>query len=196
VSAAGQANIVVIDGSPQGVPILNWISTVRGSNPVPGGAGLGPTSPVGLNYNFNGPMRSIDYFGNSHSVFIEQQLGSNLFIELAGFHNALDNIWVREGGGGGALSVDANRLLPNGSPNPNAGQIYTEGTIRPQVQERLAEEVFPTNLISPLARAGWASIVWAYCSVSAGMSLPSTTCRRLTRLRFPATTPGSTTRRT
>lgn len=141
VSAAGQANIVVIDGSPQTVPILNWISTVRGSNPVPGGAGLGPTSPVGLNYNFNGPMRSIDYFGNSHSVFIEQQLGSNLFIELAGFHNALDNTWVREGGGGGALNVDANRLLPNGAPNPNAGQIYTEGTIRPQVQERLAEEV-------------------------------------------------------
>jgi iron complex outermembrane recepter protein len=141
VSAAGQANIVVVDGSPQAVPILNWISTVRGSNPVPAGSGLGPTSPVGLNYNFNGPMRSVDYFGNSHSVFIEQQLGANLFVELAGFHNALDNTWVRDGGGGGALNVDANRLLPNGASNPNAGQIYTEGTIRPQAQERLAEEV-------------------------------------------------------
>lgn len=140
VNAAGTANLVVVDGSPTAVPILNWQATVRGNNPTPA-AGLGPNSPVGLNYNYLGPVRSIDFYGTSHSFFLEQQVGENLFAELGYFKNTFDNTWVRDPSGGTMLTVDANRLLPNGAPNPNAGQIYTEGAIRPQVQERFAEEL-------------------------------------------------------
>ena len=138
-NAAGQPNIVVVDGSVTNIPILNWQSTLRGSNPTPT-LGLGPNSPVGLNFNYLGPMRSIDFSGNSYSLFLEQKIGQNFHAELAWFHNKIDNTWVREPSGGVQLAVDVNRLLPNGAPNPNAGKFYTEGAIRPQVQERLAEE--------------------------------------------------------
>ncbi len=140
VNAAGTPNLVVIGGSGSALPILNWQGTVRGSNPTPA-LGLGPDSPVPLGFNYLGTVRSTDYSGNSHTLFLEQQFGPGLSAELAWFQNHLDNTWVRDPSGGQVLTVDANRLLPNGQPNPNVGRLYTEGTIRPQVQERLAREL-------------------------------------------------------
>jgi|GEM_PF-1200725 len=140
VNAAGTPNLVVIDRPGSALPILNWQGTVRGSNPTPA-LGLGPDSPVPLGFNYLGAMRSTDYSGNSHTVFLEQQFGRSVSAELGWFQNHLDNTWVRDPSGGQVLTVDANRLLPNGQPNPNVGRYYTEGAIRPQVQERLAREL-------------------------------------------------------
>ena len=62
-----------------------------------------------------------------YSVFVEQQLTRDLFIEAA-FNRADTNINAVNGmvGDNDLLYADPNRLLPNGQPNPNVGRLYTE----------------------------------------------------------------------
>ncbi len=131
VNASGQNSIVVVDGSQQSIPVLNWINTVRGNNTVTN-SGFGPGSPIPLDVNYYGPVRSSNYRSRSYTFFLEQTIGRDFSVELASWDNRTIIPVGSRGGGGDTVTVDANRLLPNGAPNPNVGKLYTEGTMRSQ----------------------------------------------------------------
>ncbi len=62
-----------------------------------------------------------------YSVFIEQQIAKDFFIEAAinrVFNDAISPNGVQ--GGTDTLFADVNQKLPNGDANPNAGKLYTE----------------------------------------------------------------------
>jgi outer membrane receptor for ferric coprogen and ferric-rhodotorulic acid len=62
------------------------------------------------------------------SIFLEQHLARDLFVEVA--YNRLRNRLIALNGVVGQndyLYIDPNAQLPDGSPNPNVGKLYTEG---------------------------------------------------------------------
>lgn len=65
------------------------------------------------------------------TVFLEQEITRNFFVEAALNRNVAE-LWSVNGfvGGQETLFVDVNRQLPNGSPNPNVGRLYTESQAR------------------------------------------------------------------
>lgn len=145
VRAFGANTVVVVDGSPTAVPVLNWLNTVRGAEQVlpvtTERLRLTKSGPVPYTPNYNGPVRSSDYAGRMLSFFLEQQITRDLVFELAHSRNNLDRDWVRgEGGDNARLQVDANQLLPNGQPNPNVGRYYVEGNVRVSREFTKAEE--------------------------------------------------------
>ncbi len=73
----------------------------------------------------NSAYRLTDY--NSVSAFLEQQVTRDFFIEAA--FNKVNSKLKAVNGFVGQLSqiyVDPNRQLPDGSPNPNAGKLYSQ----------------------------------------------------------------------
>lgn len=73
--------------------------------------------------------------GNNHdttlnydivAASIEQQIGDNLFLELAG--NIASSLRDQQQIATEGLKIDVNRNLPDGSANPNFGKRYTEST--------------------------------------------------------------------
>ena len=61
------------------------------------------------------------------SVFLEQQLTQDLFLEV-GYNFADNRVKAVNGfvGQDDILRVDVNKQLPNGQPNPNVGRLYTQ----------------------------------------------------------------------
>lgn len=78
----------------------------------------------------NSSYRLTDY--HTVSAFIEQQITRDLFIEAA-FNRVTSKLRAINGfvGANSVIYVDPNRQLPDGSPNPNAGRLYSQsqGTI-------------------------------------------------------------------
>ena len=73
----------------------------------------------------NSAYRLTDY--HTVSAFLEQQITRDFFIEAA--FNKVDSKLKAVNGFVGQLSqiyVDPNRQLPDGSPNPNAGRLYSQ----------------------------------------------------------------------
>ncbi len=140
IRAAGSNQLVVVDGSPTPVPLLNWINTTRGGLNNFQNRSLAKGGPVPYNLNYNGPTRASDYTGESYRFFLEQELGSATSLELAYGQSERNIFWVRSGGGDQVM-VDTNRTLPNGQPNPNAGRYYVEGTNRVQEQIHLGRQL-------------------------------------------------------
>jgi iron complex outermembrane receptor protein len=73
----------------------------------------------------NTAYRHTDF--NIASVFLEQQVTRDLFLELAfnryaGYQKALNGFV----GQNSYIYVDPNRQLPDGSPNPNVGMLYSQ----------------------------------------------------------------------
>ena len=143
VRAAGTNQLVVIDGSPTAIPVLNWLNTARGGVTGFQNRALNNSSPIPIALNYNGATRSSGYDGNNFTFFLEQELGEATSVELAYGQSDRDLDWVRSDGGG-QIFVDTNRLLPNGEPNPNAGKYYTQGTNRLQKQYDLSRQVRAT----------------------------------------------------
>jgi hypothetical protein len=141
VRAAGANQIVVIDGSPTAVPILNWLNTARGGLVNYENRALSDRGPVPYRLNYDGPTRSSNYKANNFTFFLEQELGPATALELAYCQSESDRDWIRSGGSGGSLSVDVNRLLPNGAPNPNVGKFYYQDTSRVQKQYSLNRQL-------------------------------------------------------
>ncbi len=140
IRAAGVNQIVVVDGSPTPVPMLNWINTAQGGIVGLQNRSLAAGGPVPFAINYNGPTRSADYVGESFRFFLEQELGRNTSLELAYGQSERDFDWIRSAGGDQVL-VDANLTLPDGTPNPNAGRYYTQGTNRVQRQIRYGRQL-------------------------------------------------------
>ncbi len=93
----------------------------------------GTSTPVPAGLNYFGPARGYTLKSNTQTVYLEQTFLKKIHTELSYYRQEADRNWIREGGGGD-LRVDLMNLLPNGSPNPNAGRIYTQGTFRDQPQ--------------------------------------------------------------
>ena len=73
----------------------------------------------------NTALRLHDY--KTYSLFLEQQITRDFFVEVA--YNKLDNRLIALNGVVGQqdyIYFDPNAQLPNGSPNPNVGKLYTE----------------------------------------------------------------------
>lgn len=85
------------------------------------------TSLVPLRANLAGPGGSRDNDFVTGGLFIEQQIGDDLFIELAAnrqenfreWHRAIN--WAEVG-----VRADVNTFLPGGAANPFAGKFFTE----------------------------------------------------------------------
>lgn len=155
IRASGVNQLVIVDGSPTPVPMLNWINTTRGGINGYQNRTLSTHSPIPYDLNYNGPTRASDYSGRSYRFFLEQELGAATSVELAYGQTLRDIYWVRSDGGE-LVFVDTNRTLPNGNPNPNAGRYYVQGTNRFQDQREFARQlrltashVFDFSKISP-----------------------------------------------
>jgi len=93
----------------------------------------GTTTPVPAGINYFGPSRGYTLKSNTQTVYLEQTFLKKIHTELSYYRQEADRNWIREGGGAD-LRVDLMNLLPDGSTNPNAGRIYTQGTFRDQPQ--------------------------------------------------------------
>lgn len=156
VRAAGSNQLVVVDGSPTPVPILNWINTTRGGLNNFQYRSLTDGAPVPYRINYNGPTRASDYTGKSYRFFLEQEIGPATSLELAYGQSYREIFWVRSGGGDQVM-IDTNLTLPNGSPNPNAGRPYVEGNNRVQEQIHLGRQLRLTvsHLLDLRQRSAW-----------------------------------------
>jgi outer membrane receptor protein involved in Fe transport len=123
--------LVVVEGNPAIAP-MNWRSSAVGSRNRVNGAlnnrsSFATARVVPLQRNLAGDGDAADIDASNASLFIQQAVGRKLFIEVAGKfeHQFLYNF---EGAGGTDLTVrvDANSQLPDGRPNPMAGQPYVE----------------------------------------------------------------------
>ncbi len=87
--------------------------------------------------SYGGSFQDYDY--NITSVFLEQEITPNFFIE--GAINKVENqslAGISPNGANDILYVDVNRQLPGGLPNPNAGMLYVESPVNQIVRDREA----------------------------------------------------------
>jgi len=138
---------VFITNSPDS-PVMGWGQAVQVLNPsaatiygVPD-TGLDPaarmtfrdSSVVPIDINPFGDLKSTALGGRNTSVFLEQRLLPDLFLELAAnWEDSYQNTLGGRGQGISAIYVDANRYLPAPLPgstayqlNPNFGRYYVD----------------------------------------------------------------------
>lgn len=60
------------------------------------------------------------------AAYLDQQIGRDLFLEIGTFRAHRISLWPIKQSTGITLSADPNALLPDGTPNPNAGKFYIE----------------------------------------------------------------------
>ncbi|MDP3072232.1 MAG: TonB-dependent receptor plug domain-containing protein [Opitutaceae bacterium] len=123
--------LVVVEGQSAIAP-MNWRSSAYGARQRVAGAinnrvSFNRAVVVPLNRNLGGDGDAADIDAHNVSLFLQQAVGRKLFFEVAGKfeHQFLYNF---EGMSGtdNTVRVDGNAQLPNGQPNPMAGQPYVE----------------------------------------------------------------------
>ena len=147
IFGANNVAAVFITNSP-GDPVMGWGQAVQVLNPsaatiygVPDSS-LDPaaratfrdSSIVPIDINPFGDLKSTALGGKNTSVFLEQKLATNLFLELAGnWEDSYQNTLGGRGQGISAIYVDANQYLPALLPgattyktNPNFGRYYVD----------------------------------------------------------------------
>jgi len=85
---------------------------------------------IPLDVDVGGLSKQQRFTGDTHNIFITQQIGENLFIEAAAQKESVEDWNVGLGGYISAYTVhlDSNRFMPDGATaNPNAGKFYLEG---------------------------------------------------------------------
>jgi outer membrane receptor protein involved in Fe transport len=94
--------------------------------------------PLPLDISYQGPQWGFALDADSHAIFVEQTFFKRIFTEFAYYRQDTDRDWNRSNGGQD-LYVDLLEVLPDGTPNPNVGQIFTQGHFRVQRQHREIE---------------------------------------------------------
>jgi outer membrane receptor protein involved in Fe transport len=142
---------VIVAGSDTGV--MNWSGGVRsmGTNNVGVGAYLRPEP---YTYELTGTpimaLPSRDFAVAPSDAFLrpqaanatltfEQRITPNLDLQVSGYHY-VDKQYAENFEGGTTASIDLNQQLPNGSPNPNYGEIYSDYFLGRQVQNHKVTE--------------------------------------------------------
>ena len=130
--------LISTEFSPAGskIPVLTW-RTLQATSPLADyGNGFPAFNPAKRSFinpalyptfasSLAGSYRLTDF--KSYSVFFEQQIAENLFIEGAVNRTVSDIFAVNAFVGvNDTIYVDVNRQLPDRTPNPNAGRLYTE----------------------------------------------------------------------
>ena len=123
-----------------GQGVTNWGAMAYGGRPTVRGArvrtisyGVGsPNLIVPLDTNIVGNGDLMEYHNENYSVFFQQRLASNLFLEIAGKHDHNYRFNRETDGNNVAIKVDPNAQLPDGTPNPNVGKAFVD--IRPTEQ--------------------------------------------------------------
>lgn len=115
--------LVFINDPANGSNILNWRNMLQAN-------GLAPLAVYDERYapydvNVKGNDGNVPRHLQHMSAFLEQQIGPNLFLELAAHHGEEYREWGIKVGGIG-IGGDPNERLPNGQPNPNAGKPYVQ----------------------------------------------------------------------
>lgn len=90
---------------------------------------------------------TLEYSHHNAALFIEHQQGEHLFFEAAGYHAQTQKHVETAASRMGSAFIDVNATLPNGAPNPNFKQVYSEA---------LASSFYYHNRISE-ARAAMAA---------------------------------------
>lgn len=136
-SAVNGVEFLASNGYPAYVPgsgAMDWSRMGRGARPLVRGArqtvfsfGSGsPNRPVPLTRYIAGDSDRVDFDDENYSVILQHRFAPGLNLELGASHdhNYRENL---DGNGAGfAVEIDPNAQLPNGQPNPNVGQPYTD----------------------------------------------------------------------
>lgn len=85
-------------------------------------------NPVPFDTNVEGTSSDLIMKAKTLTLFFEQQIARNLFVEAAWNRQRYSERSATAGFGQDTLQVDANRYLPDGvTPNPNVGRYYIQG---------------------------------------------------------------------
>lgn len=124
-NASSANRLVMIGGHATLVdaPVLNWRNTLMANGT---GSPIYTESVFPYDVNLKGGAAGVTPRKNTHgTLFLDQQIGQNFFVEAAAFRAKENRRWPIKSGAF-TLRADPNRLLPNGSPNPNVGKLYSE----------------------------------------------------------------------
>jgi iron complex outermembrane recepter protein len=148
-------NIIVINDSAVAVPTFIYgrrassaVTRIPGTTisarlgvPGVGDAFIPGTSDVlPAELNYFGLARGYTQDSHRVSAFFDQTFFKNIAVQVAYYRQNSERNWQRQGGGGD-VRVDVMEFLPDGTPNPNVGKLYTDGIFRDQPQQRI-DEVF------------------------------------------------------
>jgi outer membrane receptor for ferric coprogen and ferric-rhodotorulic acid len=121
-----------------GVGGLDWSRSALGARPLINGTrdaqvSFGASSralPISFDTYAAGDGDRVRLNNRNVSALIQRRLADGLNLELGAKHEySFRQNWESQGtGADNAVKVDANRQLPNGQPNPNAGLPYIEQT--------------------------------------------------------------------
>ncbi len=92
-----------------------------------------------VNVTGPGTTRFADY--DTGSIFLEHRLGKNTYVELAYNRQHYKNDSKDPTVSSSDLKGDPNNFLPNGAPNPYAGQVYLEAAWFRNITEEESESV-------------------------------------------------------
>ena len=123
-----------------GQGVTNWGAMAYGGRPTVRGArvrtisyGVGsPNQIVPLDTNIVGNGDLMEYHNENYSLFFQQRLANNLYLEIAGKHDHSYRFNRETDGNNVAIKVDPNAQLPDGTLNPNVGKAFVD--IRPTEQ--------------------------------------------------------------
>lgn len=97
-------------------------------------------SPVPFDVNLRGPGAEVPFNGDRYTLKLEQQVGANFFAELAYMKHDYD-IWWGNPAVGLFVLADPHEDLPDGSPNPDVGKLFTMSPQRPEFFHRENQEI-------------------------------------------------------
>ena len=123
-----------------GQGVMNWGAMAYGGRPTVRGARVrtvsysagSPNLIVPLDTNIVGNGDLMEYDNENYSIFFQQRLATNLYLEIAGKHDHSYRFNRETDGNNVAIKVDPNGQLPDGTPNPNVGKAFVD--IRPTEQ--------------------------------------------------------------
>lgn len=128
-SSVGGGTRLTIDQSGSALSIVDWTGMAR-SDPGNFNYAIFDFSVVPRKFDAIGPGSRIDNDYETASVFIEQEILENLFVELAYNKQVNQAEENRPINWNAPLYVDINAQLPDGSVNPNFGRYFVEDSYR------------------------------------------------------------------
>ncbi len=137
--------MVYTQNGPTGGTLADWedmsasnsISTVDGQ--FIGGISITDFSILPREAAVWGPGSLLDQDYSTFSVYLEQSLFDNLNIELAYNNTSRNDFSTRPINWNSPIRVDINEQLPDGSPNPNLGELYVEDFLRASLSDSLRQ---------------------------------------------------------
>ncbi len=83
---------------------------------------------------------TLEYGFDSVALFVEHQQGEHLFFEVAGTHVETEKRVEAVASRMGTGYIDVNQTLPNGQPNPNFQQIYSDSIFATYYYKNIIDE--------------------------------------------------------